>query len=146
MRELTPEVAAALERLLRVQNGEYAHKVYGCVELPSFSKAKYTQDVGDVLDFIDNLYPPGHAEPITPERLMACGGRVDKDRIFWKIPNTMIGEVWCMADSARWYKRGRYMDEEDSPSNMGEVWELLDRLGIDRLGIDWRNKKGKDGE
>lgn len=126
MRELTPEAAAALER----------HRNTPLV-IEDEWKQKWRGDNETLADAMLDLFPPGHADPITPERLVACGfvACSVKPGVY------RTGDLEHSVKTSWWWivERGEdeLIDHRLHPCNMGEVWELLDRLGI-----DWRTKGG----
>lgn len=121
MRELTLKAAAALERL---RNGDMSHHIDDCALM--------------MMELV-RIYPRCHADEITPERLVACGGEIAESTTGTSILVDLGDNLWvlCATDRIVWILDGINIPDRASPRNMGEVWELLDRLGI-----DWRKKGG----
>ena len=115
--KLTPEAAAALERL---RNGDMSQHVGDCIRM--------IRELGRL------LFPKGHDEEITPERLAACGGKqgtnpdggissvVDMGHKLW---------AWFTEKEVVWLLDGVRITASLYPKNMGEVWNLMERCGLE---------------
>lgn len=139
MRELTPEAAAALERWRRYDGGEPHYIIYNCgkgsrIAVDERCLALLEKDRIAVIAAMQSLYPPGYADEITPDRLVKCGGEIDQGGV-WRMLSVM---ALPLMGHYLWRFNGRNIIDQLAPRNMGEVWELLDRLGI-----DWRKKGGE---
>lgn len=138
MRELTPEVAAALERVRRHLGGDtfvYCEMMKWGGE--TIHRFEYDADCRYLSRKMLDLFPPGYADSITPERLVACGGRQCQIWVDWT--QEQDGEVIVNTNmrTGSWFVRCVRVPQDLAPRNMGEVWQLLDRLRI-----DWRNRNG----
>jgi hypothetical protein len=84
---------------------------------------------------IARLYPPGWNEPVTVEGLEKCGFTFDKE-IGHIAPGEMLWRtVETSWQESTWRVGGAYVLREMQPRNMGEVWQLMDRLGIKRKDV-----------
>jgi hypothetical protein len=70
------------------------------------------------------LFPPGHDAEITPERLIACGFAVEADCI-------VSGELGYYPADNTWFVDCQMMPKSTRPTNMGEVWSLMECCGIE---------------
>jgi hypothetical protein len=141
--KLKPEVAAALERLRKYKTTNSGAEAYA---------AEIAIGYGDTLDLAGrltvvaalstadaflaaasmlSLFPHGHADEITVERLLACGGRRDGFWVVWSSPEFSHPQVAYSDVDGVWLLYGRRVDEELAPRNVGEVWQLLARCGIE---------------
>ncbi len=125
--ELKPEVAKALE-LYRNRRREYPSGIASDVWLQ-------TAETVALADAMLDLYPPGYADEITPQRLIACGGRGACDHqdetIFGSQNGSYVVYDYSVSGVAIWFANGRHLPECFAPRNMGGVLELLDKLGIE---------------
>lgn len=120
--KLTPEVVAALKRLRMRRNN---------------SNSIFVTDRDEMIlaDFMLAACPPGHADEITVERLVACGGDHSP-----KAEVITFGDrdaVYCLSDVAyytatgSWSVCGDRIPQRLRPKDMGDVLELLAKCGIE---------------
>ena len=123
--KLTPEAAAALERL---RNGDMSQHVGDCIRM--------IRELGRL------LFPKGHDEEITPERLIACGlteltSPVSAWRRFiFDGRNGIVVEINPLM-VACWGTDRYQFPTAYVPHTMGEVWNIMERCGLEvKHGIE----------
>lgn len=119
---LTEEEQAALERVR--SDIDWKDLV------PARQPEQILNDAQTLVDAMLRLYPDGHDDEITPERLVDCGFVASDDcenefHIADIRHSVATGWWWVECDGD-----DELIDHRLHPRNMGEVWQLLERCGI----------------
>lgn len=115
---LTEEEQAALERFRRDRHNTGA-----------ITSRMAWEDMYKLAEAMLRLFPPGHADEITPERLVACGGQDCKTHVSFvsDAGEVIIGTDFTVVD---YNNKRSTLRKVLHPRNMGEAWQLLERCEI----------------
>jgi hypothetical protein len=128
---LSDEVKAALERLHRNEYRVFGESSYDCeIVARAMLELFPVREVGGMVMRYD--------DQITAARLIACGffekdNRLvcSKNELLWR--DESVSRKYPARPT--WRVGGAYLVDSTSPRNMGEVWELMERCGVD-IGVD----------